>query len=503
MYLENTPYLKDDKSDQKNFVNFVDFSLITILFITYVFIQFSSHHYETIDWDINAYLITSLDIGRGNLPLENQFENKPPLIFLFYYLFSLIGNGDLLPIKILNDLVLFLSVFVLYFLVKNLTQSKLEPFFCSLAFVLFTSNYWFHPGFSEIFSLLFISLSYLFIAKKHNKTYKYIVSGFIFGLSTLVNIGTLIFFIGFSIIVLLEKNKRLVNFLGFVLGLGFVQLFTLLLYLYNNLLNEYLISVFFIPISYAKTDFNFAGEFNVFLTSLYEYNIFVYVTLAFATSNLIAILIKNLYYKNNDLEIRSFHGIIFFLNSFLFYYFAAKGYYHHLFFALFFVAFGISKIPKNSYKFLLYAFLTFGSFQVLDFYVPQTLNNFRNFSEIENNYPVKKVSNLVKNEINEPDTILSIDNILILYYLDRPNMSYIVHPALYNYEEIFRVLKKYNKVQDNEISFQISKNPKIIEGYIEDSLIKNYYKLPTELYLNEYINFYDRKKNVEIYIRDN
>ena len=63
--------------------------------------QFSSHQYETIDWDINAYLVTSQDIGRGNLPLENQFENKPPLLFLLYFYILVNSNKTCVP-KILS-----------------------------------------------------------------------------------------------------------------------------------------------------------------------------------------------------------------------------------------------------------------------------------------------------------------------------------------------------------------------------------------------------------------
>ena len=54
------------------------------IFIQVVAIQFSTHHYETLDWDINAFLVTSLEFGRGNLPYEFQYENKPPLLFLIF-----------------------------------------------------------------------------------------------------------------------------------------------------------------------------------------------------------------------------------------------------------------------------------------------------------------------------------------------------------------------------------------------------------------------------------
>ena len=52
---------------------------------------------------------------------------------------------------------------------------------------------------------------------------------------------------------------------------------------------------------------------------------------------------------------------------------------------------------------------------------------------------------------------------MLLYYLDKPNSSYIVHPALYDYEEITSVLKQYKKIDSDEIKNNIQKSPKIIE----------------------------------------
>ena len=78
------------------------------IFIQVILIQFSTHHYETLDWDINAFLVTSLEFGRGDLPYEFQYENKPPLLFLIFFIFSAISQKSLLLIKIINDLIIFL-----------------------------------------------------------------------------------------------------------------------------------------------------------------------------------------------------------------------------------------------------------------------------------------------------------------------------------------------------------------------------------------------------------
>ena len=59
---------------------------IFLLFFIILLFQSSTYNFETLDWDVNAFLVTSLEIGRGNLPFENQYENKPPLLFTIFYL---------------------------------------------------------------------------------------------------------------------------------------------------------------------------------------------------------------------------------------------------------------------------------------------------------------------------------------------------------------------------------------------------------------------------------
>ena len=237
------------------------------------------------------------------------------------------------------------------------------------------------------------------------------------------------------------------------------------------------------------------------MTSLFEYNFFVCILLFVTAINNVAILIKNFINNEKVFKDSSIYTSILFLNSCLFYYAAAKGYYHHLFFILFFVTFGIITIPKSNYKILIYVAVLISSFQIFSFYIPQTITNLKNINELENNYPVSKVSDVIIDKLVDTDVIFSTDNILLLYYLDKPNSSYIVHPALYNYQEISKVLEKYKKIQINELTYQLRRLPKLIEGDITDDIKNKYQKLDTEIYLSGNINFFDREKTVEIFIR--
>ena len=115
---------------------------------------------------------------------------------------------------------------------------------------------------------------------------------------------------------------------------------------------------------------------------------------------------------------------------------------------------------------------------------------------------MKKISNKIISNNYEYDEIFSTNNILILYYLDKPNISYIVHPALYDYEEITSVLIKNYKIKENEIVYRLDNMPKIFEGY--DNQIKNdsnYYKFVIPEIDNSLLNYWGKDNNVFIFIK--
>ena len=74
---------------------------IFMLFILIVLTQNVYLNFETIDWDINSYLVSSLDIGRGNLPYEGQWEDKQPLLYYIYYSLIVLSGKNLVIFKIL------------------------------------------------------------------------------------------------------------------------------------------------------------------------------------------------------------------------------------------------------------------------------------------------------------------------------------------------------------------------------------------------------------------
>ena len=111
--------------------------------------------------------------------------------------------------------------------------------------------------------------------------------------------------------------------------------------------------------------------------------------------------------------------VIFIIFSLFFYYLAGKGYYHHLIFFLFFVSFGISNIPTKKYKFFILSFLIFVSINTTNRFIGQSFENISGFQNIQNNYPQYNVSKIIDSDLNASDKIFAIDNILILFYLNK------------------------------------------------------------------------------------
>ena len=136
-------------------------------------------------------------------------------------------------------------------------------------------------------------------------------------------------------------------------------------------------------------------------------------------------------------------------------------------------------------------------------FLNQSINNIKNIETLEENYPTKKAYNQIKNLIDDSDVIFSTENILLLYYLDSRNSSYIVHPALYDYSEVTSVLERSNKIVLEEVEANLQLLPEVVEGSnFDESLIdKDVYQEIILKNINfELLNYWDDGV-INIYIK--
>ena len=155
----------------------------------------------------------------------------------------------------------------------------------------------------------------------------------------------------------------------------------------------------------------------------------------------------------------------------------------------------------------------------------ESLKNLSNLNETYANYPLRILSEDILSELETNDfNVLALDYVLVLYYLEKPNVSYIIHPGNHYEDFILKELYRMNKIQKNEfnhISYYIELEPNvilcnpvgIISGKAEkldfyncsvDDYKKNYTKLNTDsVKSNPNLDLYSNPyESINVYIKN-
>lgn len=362
------------------------------------------------------------------------------------------------------------------------------------------SKDWFHPGYSEIHALVFLSSSLIFLDNL-NKKYKVILSGLLFSLTTLTNLGTLIFIIPI-LISLLIRTKKLANLLLYVIGFIIPQSIFLFIYSTRGLLKNYILAMYDIPRNYPRRNTQIFNEFGIFVQDFSTYSFFIYLVLLILFSNFAYLLIKE---KRYAIYI-SDQNFLLFLFSLLFYFLASMAYHHHLIFALFFISYLVIFLEGRK-GIVLITLFTFLSFINISEIYEKSYHNINNRNEIVDNYPLNRASKFYFDQLKFDDKVLVLDNYLILYYLDKENISYISHPSLYKEEFVINPLSDAGLVSKNEIKNMLEQKPTYVVcsnfthecndliGYIEVDT--------SEMNNGEALHYYQKEKSLKIFLREN
>lgn len=146
---------------------------------------------------------------RGELPYALRFSGEPPLIYLTYMAFMALFGNTILPIRLSNDVLFFISIIGLYFLVKNWFGEKtglLAAFF--YAFLLNAPAFWGPLAVPIHLSLSFSIFSILACSEyvESKKTFFLIVSGVFLSVAGLMHWSS--FAVIFVLLVILISSKR-------------------------------------------------------------------------------------------------------------------------------------------------------------------------------------------------------------------------------------------------------------------------------------------------------
>ncbi len=466
-------------------------------------------NFETIDWDIASYLVASQDIANGNVPNQYQWESKGPVLFYFYYLLMLFAGKNFLIFKLLNDLILIVITIFLYLTIYELSnKNKLKSIFSSLLFLVLMSQSWAVGEFSEIYSLFFISCaSYLMVAKISDR-YKYIYIGTLLALSTLVNQGTILFALPILHYIFLDtRGKNLKNGLIKFITPGIIfHLLFLLYYSYHSILDVYITTYIQIPLGYIQSNYANLYELKVFFRSFYE----SYHPIYFALLSILIFLITQLFTLFNRLSNYINDWIITFLiTSVIFYYVGSHNYYHHLIFFLFAISLSVIKIP-NSQSLLIYSFISIASVLLIIQDGNQAVYNLKNTESLFEDYPLRKLSQEIDMQFQNDYTVLALDHTLILYYLDKPNYTYIIHPSNHAEDYIVKTLASLGKINENYLEeILLYQDPDVIlcsaRMIVKGNPTKNtLFNCAVDDYRKEYIKLdttkYEQNLNLSYYV---
>lgn len=417
---------------------------------------------ETLEWDIASYLVASQGLQDGVLPNEFQWESKGPIFIYLYYFFSIPVENTLVIFKLINDILLFFVSVVLFQIIISKSKDIVMALLSSLLFLMLMSQVWSQSGYSELYSLLFMSLAYYVITNHRHKPTAYIIVGLLYSLSTLINQGTVIFVISVVISELALNNNRNYFKKMIYMGVGFTvpHLLFLLIYSINGLLDVYFATFLTIPFGYIQAQYSSFYELFVFARELLEYNFFLYFTLLTLLSITFLNYIKPLTFKIRRI-IFDFDNLNIFIGL-LFYFVGSHNYYHHLIFLMFYLPFLVPKIQFLNQKKFVYILILISSISIIQNSFKDSFNNLLNTETIQQNYPLYELSKEIDSYFTEEYEILAFDYNLILYYLDKPNFSYIVHPSNHFEEFIITVLSDLSRIDENYISDLIEKEPDVI-----------------------------------------
>jgi hypothetical protein len=491
------------------------FSLLYLLVLVLI-TQNYLLNYEIIDWDISSYMVASNEIFRGFLPNETQWESKGPVLIYMYSLLLKIAGGNFLIFKVINDILLFMISLILYVstikVKSNVKKPNLMP---PTLFILFMSQPWGLSGYSEIYSLLFISYSY-YLYKSNPAKHTYYLIGIFLALSTLVNQGTVLYLVGFFLILFNKKNAKH-NLRKILLGFLIPHIFFLFLYFYKNLLNIYIETFVNIPIAYTSASYSNLYELKVYLRKFYDYETSLYFILVIL---LFSILSNSLSSINNFKNFLGNDNFIFIIISLSFYFIASHNYYHHTIFLLYFLSLYVQNVSNSNTIYLMSVLTVFSVVTLTISYGSTSAKSLYNHQSTYDNYPLKSLAAEIDSLFDEDYNVLALEYNLLLHYLDKPNYSYIVHHTNFLEPYILSSLEKINFIEPNYAEYLITKKPDVIicSDYMivrgdvikspiikcnPDDMPEEYLSINTERYFTDNLNFYrDPYKEIYVFVKN-
>ena len=87
-------------------------------------------------------------------------------------------------------------------------------------------------------------------------------------------------------------------------------------------------------------------------------------------------------------------------------------------------------MESNFHKFLVVIIVFISTSITFSAFFNKSFSNLSNLNNLQQNYPLYQLSNKIDSYFENDDyTVLAIDYVLVLHYLEKQNYAYIVHPT--------------------------------------------------------------------------
>lgn len=464
-----------------------DIYIYIFLIISTLSVQAYTLNQEIFNWDTSTFLIVANDIRKFNLPLLNQWDNKNPLLYFFYALPLYFFGNNIFIFKFQNYFVKILLVMSVYTLSKKISKLKYKNIFSAIFFIVLLSRSPYAQSFDSeyVVILFYIPILNILLKDQINRTDLYLI-GIFSSLTFLVSSISvfLLLFTNIYFFLVNYKNFKLSFITKYFFGLSIPFIF--LIIIYRNYLNLIFSNLFIIPIKYSSqrnpnliditidhfNDFFFFKNYILF--GVLTYLILIYIILnifrLISTKNLFPILL-----------------VIF--SSLFTYFYLGKGHWHYLIFYYYFLSFAIVYLNSRKFSNLILITLFFSFTTVIPFTFRDMVINFYNIEKISAGYDLLQISNELQSnyEIKEG---FALNDHLLLFYLDIPNYSKIVHPSNHWRDSCTETLYKLGMYELNELEKIKNANLDLIicdkKDCVDEKyfLFKSNYKTSGYIYLN-------------------
>lgn len=466
-----------------------------LFFITVLITQFSSIDKEVIDWDESTFFIISKFLANGSLLYADFWDAKPPLIFMYLAMAFKMFGSSLLVGRLAGDLLIFITVLFTFKILDIYFSKKIS--IISTFFLIYLFSYdASQPTMTEHLGIVFIIWSlYLLLIK--GDSINFVALGVLFSLAFNTRNNLAFVAAGVVLFLLSQEKLKLYQFYKLIVGFALPIASLFIYFLTKNTVDLYSYMLIKFPIEVSK----YRITNSEIKTEIYnKLNLDQIISFEILVLSSLAITVFYFFKNKNRIQTNQVFSLnLVILISIIFSIIAGGRLFNHYFIQTYpFIAILFASTLNLLFKkkYLLNIFLIY--FLALNIGIGiKGVDNIVNYENIYSNYPIKNISEYVKELNITNNSFLVLENHILYFYIDDIRPFKVVHPSnlpnTERYSESLNSLKKFDLTIDNEFYLFVEKKPDYIFCEIDC-----YLYIEPSFYTNNY-NVLLRLNNLQLY----